>query len=91
MRHPFNIQLLFAATTAASMILTGCRKEIAFFKHPGQESCAGCNIEQITVDYSTEIQTYLVDYVFTYNSAGDPVTVKKFLCDHRQSQRRIPL
>ena len=75
MRHSFNIGLLLAATAAAGVIFTGCRKDIGFLKHPGQ-NCEGCNIEQITVNYASEIQGYTISYVFSYNSAGDPVIIK---------------
>lgn len=73
MRRPYNFCILVAATAASSVIPTGCQKDAGLLKHL---ECAGCNIEQITVDYSTKLDTSAVSYVFTYNADGDPVDIK---------------
>lgn len=74
MVRSFNFGILIGATAAASVIPMGCQKETGFLRKVGSD-CGGCNIEQITVDFSTEIQTYTVPYTFTYNASGDPVTI----------------
>lgn len=61
-----------------TLLSPSCRKGIDFIKDPknGQVDCKACNIKQVTVFYTTEIASYTVVYTFTYNAAGDPLTVK---------------
>jgi hypothetical protein len=52
-----------------------CRKGVDAFGH-GLVDCNDCNIQQITVVHTDELGKDTVVYSFTYNAAGDPVTVK---------------
>jgi len=55
--------------------LPGCKKAVEAFED-GLVDCRACNIQQISVASMDELGTDTVVYRFSYNAAGDPVTVK---------------
>ncbi|HXD78592.1 MAG TPA: RHS repeat domain-containing protein [Puia sp.] len=69
--------LVGAVLAAVAIFSSSCRKEIDYLNRfgNGQPDCKACAIRDITVLHSSEVGEDTVVYSFTYNRAGDPLTV----------------
>ncbi|HVU54468.1 MAG TPA: hypothetical protein VHD83_05405 [Puia sp.] len=61
---------------AIALFSTSCHKAVDYYKEYHQVDYKNCNISRINVQLTDEGAASTVVYTFSYNAAGDPVTVK---------------